>query len=88
MDQIDNKEIAFVFPGQGSQYIKMGKDFFDNFSEYKIILEEASDTLKIDMKKLILGDDENMLNLTENTQPAILTVSIAILNIIRISKRL
>jgi [acyl-carrier-protein] S-malonyltransferase len=83
MDQIDNKEIAFVFPGQGSQYIKMGKDFFDNFSEYKIILEEASDTLKIDMKKLILGDDENMLNLTENTQPAILTVSIAILNIIQ-----
>ncbi|MHB1645064.1 MAG: ACP S-malonyltransferase [Candidatus Acididesulfobacter diazotrophicus] len=83
MDQIDNKEIAFVFPGQGSQYIKMGKDFFDNFSEYKIIIEEASDTLKIDMKKLIFGDDENMLNLTENTQPAILTVSIAILSIIK-----
>jgi [acyl-carrier-protein] S-malonyltransferase len=77
------KNIAFVFPGQGSQHIKMGRDFYDNFPEYKIVLEEASDTLKIDMKKLVFGDDENMLNLTENTQPAILTMSVAILNIIK-----
>ncbi|RZD17080.1 MAG: [acyl-carrier-protein] S-malonyltransferase [Candidatus Acididesulfobacter guangdongensis] len=83
MSEMKGRNIAFVFPGQGSQHIKMGKDFYDNFQEYKIILEEASDTLKIDMKKLIFGDDENMLNLTENTQPAILTMSVAILNIIK-----
>ena len=83
MSEMTDRNIAFVFPGQGSQHIKMGKDFYDNFSEYKVFLEEASDTLKIDMKKLTFGDDENMLNLTENTQPAILTMSIAILNIIK-----
>ncbi len=83
MSEMKDINTAFVFPGQGSQYIKMGKDFYDNFSEYKIFLEEASDTLKLDMKKLIFGDDENTLNLTENTQPAILTMSIAILNIIK-----
>ncbi len=83
MEKIVNSNIAFVFPGQGSQHTGMGKDIFENFSEARLILEESSDVLGMDMKKLILGDDEGLLNLTENTQPAILTVSIAILKAIQ-----
>lgn len=78
-----NQNIAFVFPGQGSQHIGMGKDIFENFREARLLLEESSDILDIDMKKLILGDDEGRLNLTENTQPALLTVSTAILRVIQ-----
>jgi [Acyl-carrier-protein] S-malonyltransferase (EC 2.3.1.39) len=77
-----NSNIAFVFPGQGSQHIGMGRDFFENFNEARHILEESSDILKQDMKDLILGGNESELNLTENTQPALLTVSIAILRVI------
>ena len=79
MEKRINSNIAFVFPGQGSQHIGMGKDIFENFNEARLVLEESSDALGMDMKKLIFGDDEGLLNLTENTQPAILTVSIAIL---------
>ncbi len=80
---LKNSNIVFIFPGQGSQHIGMGKDIFENFNIARLILEESSDVLGMDMKKLILGDDENLLNLTENTQPAILTVSIAILKTIQ-----
>ncbi len=79
MEKRANPNIAFVFPGQGSQHTGMGKDIFENFNEARLVLEESSDILGMDMKKLIFGDDERLLNLTENTQPAILTVSTAIL---------
>ncbi len=82
MEKLSNPNIAFVFPGQGSQHIGMGKDIFENFNEARLTLEESSDILGLDMKNLILGEDEAALNLTENTQPAILTVSIAILRVI------
>ena len=82
MEKSSNSDIAFVFPGQGSQHAGMGKDIFENFNEARLILEESSDTLGLDMKSLILGDDGAALNLTENTQPALLTVSTAILRVI------
>lgn len=72
-------KIAFVFPGQGAQYVGMGKEFVENFPSSKRIFEEASQELNIDMKKLCFeGPDEELVK-TENTQPAILTTSIAIL---------
>ncbi len=77
-----NLKTAFVFPGQGSQHAGMGKDFFEAFHQARLVMEEASDTLGLDMNKLILGDDEKLLNLTENTQPALLTVSMSILNVL------
>ncbi|MGI9558165.1 MAG: ACP S-malonyltransferase [Thermodesulfobacteriota bacterium] len=70
---------AFVFPGQGSQNVGMGKDFYDNFPEARAVFEEASDSTGEDMAKLCFDSDEETLSLTFNAQPAILTVSTAAL---------
>jgi [acyl-carrier-protein] S-malonyltransferase len=74
--------IGFVFPGQGSQYAGMGKDLADNFSVAKQLFEEANDSLGFDLAALCFGGPEEELKLTTNTQPAILTVSIAALRVI------
>ncbi len=71
-------EIVFLFPGQGSQFVGMGKEIFQQYSEVKRTFEEASDTLGFSLEKLCFEDQENRLNLTEFTQPAILTLSTAI----------
>lgn len=71
------KNIAFVFPGQGAQYVGMGKEFVENFNIANDIFERASDSLGYDMKELCFEGPEDELKKTENTQPAILTVSIA-----------
>tara|TARA_A100001011_G_scaffold349787_1_gene388622 strand:+ start:2942 stop:3850 length:909 start_codon:yes stop_codon:yes gene_type:complete len=69
---------TFVFPGQGSQSIGMSKDFYDNFKSAKLIFEEISDYVDIDLRQLIFDDKENLINLTNYTQIAIFTSSIAI----------
>lgn len=66
--------VAFIFPGQGSQSIGMGKDFFENSEIAKDLIESASDRLKIDFKDLLFNENEK-INQTEYTQPAILLVS-------------
>lgn len=66
-----------IFPGQGSQLPGMGRFLFDNFQIAKDTFEEASDALQIDLKKLCFEGTEADLALTENTQPALLTVSTA-----------
>lgn len=68
---------AFLFPGQGSQTPGMGKFLFENFKTAQHTFEEASDALKFDIKKLCFDSSAEDLALTENTQPAILTVSTA-----------
>lgn len=75
-------KIAFVFPGQGAQYVGMGKDFVENFSIAKEVFEESCDELNLDMEKLCFyGPDEELMK-TENTQPAILTTSVAMLKVL------
>ena len=68
---------SIVFPGQGSQYLGMGKYLFDNFKSSKLVFEEVDCALNQKLSNIIFGEDKNILNLTENTQPAIMTVSIA-----------
>ncbi len=70
-------KVAFIFPGQGSQYPGMGKDLADNFAAAREVFEEANDSLGFDVAKLCFDGSESDLQLTANTQPAILTVSIA-----------
>ena len=65
---------AFIFPGQGSQAINMGKDFYENFDLAKELFEKSSDILKIDMKKLCFEENDK-INQTAYTQPAVLLVS-------------
>ena len=68
---------AFLFPGQGSQSVGMGRDFYENFPAARAIFDEADEALGFSLSKLIFEGPEEQLKLTEHTQPAILTVSVA-----------
>ena len=72
-------KIAYIFPGQGSQYVGMAKEFIENFNESKEVFDVASAALGIDLPQLCMHGPSETLNRTENTQPAILATSIAIL---------
>ena len=73
---------AILFPGQGSQYIGMSEDFYDNFLNSKLVFEEVEDSTSIDVKKIIFKDPLNQLNLTNYTQLCIFTASYSIFRVI------
>jgi [acyl-carrier-protein] S-malonyltransferase len=75
--QNPKSKIAFVFPGQGSQAIGMGRDLFDNFPAARQVFEEADDALDFKLSEMCFAGTAEDLALTANTQPAILTVSTA-----------
>ena len=76
-------KITFVFPGQGSQFVGMGKDFYDHYPEARNLLEEANEILQYDISRICFDGPEDTLRLTENTQPALLIHSIMALKILR-----
>ena len=74
---------AIVFPGQGSQFVGMGYDLYSSFSEAKDVFEEVDDTLEQNLSKIMFEGPEETLTLTENTQPAIMAVGMAIIKILK-----
>ena len=74
---MNNPSIAFLFPGQGSQSVGMGKDLYDRYPLARATFEEADEALGKKLSQLCFEGPEDQLKLTENTQPAILTVSVA-----------
>ena len=74
---------AILFPGQGSQIVGMGSEFYNNFEIVKKIFKEADDKLNYKISKIILEGPEDQLKLTQNTQPAILTVSYSIFSVLK-----
>jgi len=79
---VASPNIAFVFPGQGSQSVGMGKEFCDQFPAARKIFAEADDALGFSLSRLCFEGPDADLKLTENTQPAILTVSVAALRVL------
>ncbi|MGO4376560.1 ACP S-malonyltransferase, partial [Paenibacillus sp. MCAF20] len=70
---------AFVFPGQGAQAVGMGKDVYDAYDHSKAIIEQADEALGFKLSEIIFEGPEEALKQTANTQPALLAVSIALL---------
>lgn len=73
---------ALVFPGQGSQAVGMGREIYDTFPEAREVFEEVSEALSRDFKKIIFEGPESDLNSTENTQPAMMLVSLATMRVL------
>ena len=74
---------SLIFPGQGSQTIGMGKDFFENYDLVKDLFKQADETLGINLSKIILEGPKDELDLTINTQPAIFLISYSIFQVMK-----
>ena len=73
---------AILFPGQGSQYVGMGSDFYERFDLVKKIFKTVDKTLGFSLSSIIMNGPETELKLTQNTQPAIMTIGVSIFNVL------
>jgi len=73
---------SIIFPGQGAQKVGMGKDIYDNFAVAKEVFQEVDDALKVKLSDIIFVDKDKSLNHTTNTQPAIMTVGVALFRVL------
>lgn len=78
------KNWVYLFPGQGSQYVGMGREFFESYSEVRELFQNACDILNMDIVKLCFEGPEDVLVQTENVQPAVTVVNIACLTVLRL----
>ncbi len=74
---------ALVFPGQGSQRLKMMKDYYDEFKSAREVMDKACKILDLDLKSIVFGNDEMELTKTYNAQPALLTASIMVFEVLK-----
>ncbi|OPJ63608.1 ACP S-malonyltransferase [Clostridium oryzae] len=78
-------KILFMFPGQGAQYVGMGKELSENFKECRLLFEEADEALGYSLSDICFNGPEDRLNLTEVTQPAVYATSMAALKALEVS---
>lgn len=76
-------KIGFLFPGQGAQYVGMGRDLYNEYEEVRKIYEKANEMLKIDLNEITFNSNEEILGRTKNTQIAILVMSLGILEVLK-----
>jgi len=79
---------AVLFPGQGSQFVGMGSDFYDKYESVRKIFNTVDKTLGFSLSNIILKGPEEKLKLTQNTQPAIMTVGVSIFNVLKNESKL
>jgi [acyl-carrier-protein] S-malonyltransferase len=82
------KDWVFLFPGQGSQYVGMGREFFENYVEVRELFASAGEILKMDLERLCFEGPEAELVLTDNVQPAITVVNLACLTVLNLHELL
>ncbi|MFP4456038.1 MAG: ACP S-malonyltransferase [Clostridia bacterium] len=76
-------KVALMFPGQGAQYVGMGKDLYDNYQSVRDVFNTANEVLEYDLAKLCFNGPDDQLQLTKITQPAMLTVGFAIAKVLK-----